>query len=74
MEAWEHLHPMGENYGSWTKVIQKPNVPYVEFLAMLNQTTERTVIREEAKKQLLNMLAYENASEDYTSKRNREYQ
>ena len=35
MEAWKRLLPMGENYGFWTKVVQKSNEPYVEFLARL---------------------------------------
>lgn len=53
MEAWERLHPVGENYGSWTKVIQKPNTLYVDLLAMLKQTTERTIIGEEARNNFL---------------------
>lgn len=59
-----HKTSTGENYGSWTKVIQKPNEPYVEFLARLKQTIERTVTGDEARKQLLKMLAYENDNED----------
>ena len=50
MEAWEHLRPMGENVGSWIKVIQKSNEPYIEFLVRLKQAIERTVIGEEARK------------------------
>ena len=50
MEALEHLCTMGENYGSWIKVIQKSNEPYIELLAMLKQTIERTLIGEEARK------------------------
>ena len=50
MEALEHLCPMGENYGCWIIVIQKSNEPYIEFLAWLKQTVERTVIGEEARK------------------------
>lgn len=37
------------------KVIQKSNEPYIEFLARLKQTIERTVIGEKARKQLLKM-------------------
>ncbi|KAF3814543.1 hypothetical protein GH733_017701, partial [Mirounga leonina] len=64
LEAWERIRPGGEHYGSWTKVIQKTNEPYVEFLSRLKLTLERTVIGEEARQQLLKLLAYENANED----------
>jgi len=64
LEAWDRIHPKGEHYGSWTKVIQKTNEPYVEFLSRLKLTLERTVIGEEARQQLLKLLAYENANED----------
>ncbi|XP_027450974.2 endogenous retrovirus group K member 8 Gag polyprotein-like [Zalophus californianus] len=64
LEAWERIRPTGEHYGSRTKVIQKTNEPYVEFLSRLKLTLERTVIGEEARQQLLKLLAYENANED----------
>lgn len=64
MEAWERMRPSGEHYGSWIKIVQKPNKPYVDFLSRLKVTNERTVIEEQARQQLLHMLAYENANED----------
>ncbi|XP_044768462.1 endogenous retrovirus group K member 113 Gag polyprotein-like, partial [Neomonachus schauinslandi] len=64
IEAWERIRPTGEHYGSWTKVIQKTNEPYVEFLSRLKLTIERTVAGEEARLQLLKLLAYENANDD----------
>ncbi|KAL6053444.1 hypothetical protein STEG23_020413 [Scotinomys teguina] len=63
-EAWERVRPAGEHYGSWTKVSQKTNEPYVEFPSRLKLTLERTVVREEARQQLLKLLAYENANDD----------
>ncbi|KAL6092545.1 hypothetical protein STEG23_030498, partial [Scotinomys teguina] len=63
-EASERVRPDGEHYGSWTKVLQKTNEPYVEFLSWLKLTLERTVVGEEARQQLLKLLAYENANDD----------
>lgn len=34
-EDWERLWPVVEHYGSWKKVMWKPNKTYVEFLAQL---------------------------------------
>lgn len=64
LEAWDRIRPVGEHYGSWTKIIQKPNEPYVEFLARLRTVLDRTVVGEQAREQLLKMLAFENANED----------
>lgn len=64
LEAWDRIRPTGEHYGSWTKVIQKTHEPYVEFLSRLKLTLERTVVGEEARQQLLKLLAYENANDD----------
>lgn len=64
MEAWERIRPSGENYGSWAKIMQKPNESYVDFLSQLKITIERTVIGEQARQRLLRLLAYENANED----------
>nr|UKS89477.1 group-specific antigen [Bovine retrovirus CH15] len=64
MEAWARIRPTGEHYGSWTKVMQRNNEPYVEFIARLRVVLERTVVGEKARDQLLKMLAFENANED----------
>ena len=41
----------------------EPNESYANFLARLEATISRTVIREETKKQLEKLLAYENANQ-----------
>ena len=53
MEAWACLCPVGENYGSWIKVIQKSNKSYIEFLARLKQKVEKIVIGEVTKNNLI---------------------
>ena len=45
----------------------KPNESYTNFLARLETAISRTVIREEAKKKLEKLLAYENASQECQS-------
>nr|XP_027792145.1 endogenous retrovirus group K member 7 Gag polyprotein-like [Marmota flaviventris] len=64
LEAWDKIRLTGEHYGSWTKVSQKPNEPYVKFLSRLKLTIERTVVGEAARQQLLRLLAYKNANEN----------
>ena len=44
--------------------MQGPNETYADFLARLETAISRTVIREEAKKQLEKLLAYENANQE----------
>ena len=43
----------------------KPNESYTNFLARLETANSHTVIREETKKQLEKLLAYENANQEY---------
>ena len=43
----------------------EPNESYANFLARLETAISHTVIREETKKQLEKLLAYENANQEY---------
>ena len=63
LEAWDGITPQGEPTGSYTKILQGPNETYADFLARLETAISRTVIREEAKRQLEKLLAYENANQ-----------
>ena len=53
--------------GTTAKVspLLKPNESYTNFLARLETAVSHTVIREETKKQLEKLLAYENANQEY---------
>ena len=62
LEAWDRITPQREPTGSYTKTLQGPNQRYAGFLARLEIAISRTVIREEAKKKLEKLLAYENAN------------
>ena len=62
LEAWDRITPQREPTGSYTKTLQGPNQRYAGFLARLETAISRTVIREEAKKKLEKLLAYENAN------------
>ena len=62
--------PQGEPTSSYTKILQAPNESYADFLARLETAIYCTVIREEAKRQLERLLAYENANQ----KKKGEYQ
>ena len=64
LEAWDRITPQREPTGSYTKTLQGPNQCYAGFLARLETAISRTVIREEAKKQLEKLLAYENANQE----------
>ena len=64
LEAWDWITPQGEPIGSYTKILQGPNESYAGFLARLEIAISRTVIREEAKKKLEKLLAYENANQE----------
>ena len=64
LEAWDQITPQREPTGSYTKTLQGPNQCYAGFLARLETAISRTVIREEAKKQLEKLLAYENANQE----------
>ena len=64
LEAWDRITPQGEPTGSYTKILQGPNESYADFLARLETAISRTVIGEEAKKQLEKLLAYENANQE----------
>ena len=64
LEAWDRITPQREPTGSCTKTLQGPNQRYAGFLARLEIAISRTVIREEAKKKLEKLLAYENANQE----------
>ena len=64
LEAWDRITPQGEPTGSYTKILQGPNEMYADFLARLQTDISRTVIGEEAKRQLEKLLAYENANQE----------
>lgn len=49
----------------WLKKAVTFYEPYIKFLCILKLTMERTVVGEEAGGQLLQMLAFENANEEY---------
>ena len=59
LEAWDRITPHGEPTGSYTKILQRPNKIYADFLARLETAIPHTVIGEEAKRQLEKLLAYE---------------
>jgi len=63
-EAWDRITPQREPTGSYTKILQGPNESYADFLARLETAISHTVIREETKKQLEKLLAYENANQE----------
>ena len=63
LEAWDRITPQGEPTGSYNKILQGPNETYADFLARLETAISHTVIREEAKRQLEKLLAYENANQ-----------
>ena len=58
------MTPQGEPTGSYTKILQGPNETYADFLARLETAISHIVIREEAKRQLEKLLAYENANQE----------
>ena len=62
LEAWDRITPQREPTGSYTKTLQGPNQRYAGFLARLETAISRTVIGEEAKRQLEKLLAYDNAN------------
>ena len=64
LEAWDRITPQEEPTGSYTKILQGPNESYADFLARLETAISHTVIREETKKQLEKLLAYENANQE----------
>ena len=64
LEAWDRITPQGEPTGSYTKIFQGPNETYAEFLAGFQTAISRTVIGEEAKRQLEKLFAYENANQE----------
>jgi len=64
LEAWDRMTPQGEPTGSYTETLQGPNESYADFLARFETAISRTVIGEEAKKQLEKLLAYENANQE----------
>lgn len=49
----------------WLKKVVAFYEPYIKFLCILKLTLERTMVGEEAGGQLLQMLAFENANEEY---------
>lgn len=53
------------DYIGWQKKAVTLHKLYIKFLPILNLTMERTVIEEEARGQLLRILAFNNANEDY---------
>ena len=59
LEAWVRITSQGEPTGSYTKILQGPNETYSDFLARLEIAISHTVIREEAKRQLEKLFAYE---------------
>ena len=64
LEAWDQITPQGEPTGSSTKILQGPNETYADFLGRLQTAISRTVIGEEAKRQLEKLFAYENANQE----------
>ena len=56
-EAWEWIRPAGKHHRSWTKIFQKANELYIDFIAHLKKTIEKTVVDEETRQQLLKLLA-----------------
>lgn len=64
LEVWDQITPQGEPTGSYTKILQGPNETYADFLVILETAISRTVIGEEAKRQLEKLLAYENANQE----------
>ena len=64
LKTWDQITPQEEPTGSYTKILQGPNESYADFLARLETAISRTVIGEEAKKQLEKLLAYENANQE----------
>ena len=64
LEAWDRITLHGEPTGSYTKILQRPNKIYADFLARLETAISHTVIGEEAKRQLEKLLAYENVNQD----------
>ena len=63
IKAWNQITPQGEPTSNYTKILQRPNESYADFLARLKTTISHIVIKEEAKKQLEKLLAYENANQ-----------
>ena len=63
LEAWDRITPQGEPTGSYTKILQGSNETYANFLARLETAISHTVIGEEAKRQLEELLAYENSNQ-----------
>ena len=64
LEAWDRIPPQGESTGSYIKILQGPNEMYADFLARLETVISRTGIREEDKRQLEKLLAYDNANQE----------
>lgn len=64
LEAWDKIRPQGSSYGSWAKVLQKANEPYVEFIARLQNVIEKTVVGKDLQQHLLRLLAFKNVNEE----------
>ena len=64
LEGWDRITPQAKPTGSHTKILQRPNETYADFLASLETAISCTVIGEEAKRQLAKLLAYENANQE----------
>ena len=61
LKAWDQISSQRETTGSYTKILQRPNKSYADFLARLETAISHTVIKK-AKKQLKKLLAYENTN------------
>ena len=67
LEAWDQITPQGEPKSSYIKILQGPNETYADFLARLETAISCNVIGKEARLQLGNLLAYENANQECQS-------
>ncbi|OWK05526.1 hypothetical protein Celaphus_00002112, partial [Cervus elaphus hippelaphus] len=65
LEAWDQITPQRKLTDNYTKISQRPNKAYANFLARLGVAISHNVVEKKAKMQLEKLLAYENTNQKY---------
>ena len=62
LNAWDRIEDVGKKLESFTKVIQSPRETFTDFLQRLTSAVNRTVPDSEARRIIIESLAFENAN------------
>ena len=65
LEAWDQITPQRKPTDNYTKITQRPNKAYTNFLARLGVAISHNFVGKKAKMQLEKLLAYENTNQKY---------